>query len=95
MQDLQLLMKPQHMRDQQGKLVIIRPPMIPTVYKFTTILKPLDHPINLASKLAAAKARSLAVKTSKPVVVKAGIHSHDKYVVLVTLCQVSSMLLKL
>ena len=35
--------------------------------------------MNLASKLAAAKAKSSAVSTVKPVPAKTGILSHDKY----------------
>ena len=80
MQDLQQLMKAQLIRDQNGNLVTIRPPVIPTVYKSTANLKAADYPMNLASKLAAAKTRSPAVSTSKPVKAKEGILSQDKYV---------------
>ena len=79
MQDLQQLMKPQHIRDQAGVLVTTRPPVIPTTFKPTANLKPTDYPMNLASKLAAAKAKSSAVSTVKPVPAKTGILSHDKY----------------
>ena len=79
MQDLQQLMKPQHIRDQTGVLVTTRPPVIPTTFKSTANLKPADFPMNLASKLAAAKAISPAVSTVKPVPAKTGILSHDKY----------------
>ena len=73
-------MKPQLIRDQDGNLVTIRPPVIPTVYKSTANLKAADYPMNLASKSAAAKTRSPAVSTSKPVKANEGILSQDKYV---------------
>jgi len=67
MQDLQQLMKPQQIRDQAGVLVTTRPTAIPITFKSTAYLKHADYPINLASKLAAANAKSSAVSTAKPV----------------------------
>ena len=72
-------MKPQHIHDQAGVMATTRPPVIPTMFKSTANIKPADYPMNLARKLAAVKAKSLAISTTKPLPAKTGILSHDKY----------------
>ena len=79
MQDLQELMRPQNILDQNGKVISVCPPILPTKFKSTRNLKPSDYPFSLASKLATAKARELGVSTSKNVPEKVGILSRDKY----------------
>ena len=79
MQDLQQLMKPQNVRDQEGTIITKCPPVIPTKFKSTANLKRDQYPLCLSCKLATAKARSSDVITQKPVASKEGALSRDQY----------------
>ena len=79
MQDVQQLMRPQNVRDQKGKVIAKRPPVIPTKFMSTSKLKRDQYPLCLACKLATAKARSSDVMTQKPVASKEGALSRDMY----------------
>ena len=77
MQDVQQLMRPQNVRDQRGKVIAKRPPVIPTKFMSTLKLKSDQYTLCLACKLATAKARSSDVMTQKPVASKEGALSRD------------------
>merc|ERR1712155_153932 len=79
MRDIQQLMRPQRVKNEEGTPVKVLPPIIPTKYKSTKNLKREDYPFSMAAKLANAKARGAGVATSKPVKSKIGILSRDKY----------------
>jgi hypothetical protein len=79
MRDVQMLMKPQIVRDQGGKVVAKVPPVLPTTYKSTKNLKPEQFPLCLACKISMAKAQNDGVKTSQPIPEKQGILSRNKY----------------
>ena len=64
--DLQLLMKSQSAKDQEGN-VIFKRTVIPTKYKSTSNLKREDFPLCLACKLATTKGTSADVIASKTV----------------------------
>ena len=79
MQDLQELMRERVIRDQSGRVVARRAPVIKCKYASTKNLKPERYPFSLADKLATAKRRSTGVTTSKPVPSKEGALSRDQY----------------
>ena len=79
MRDIQQLMRPQRIKDEDGTTVKVLPPIIPTKYKSTKNLKRENYPFSMAAKLANAKARGTGVATSKPVASKVGILSRDQY----------------
>ena len=79
MQDLQHLMKPHNLRDQECNIINKRPPTIPTKYKSTANLSRDQYPMCLACKLATAKSKSTDVVTNKPIAVKWGVLSCNLY----------------
>ena len=79
MRDLQQLMRPQVIRDQDGNVIVRRPPVIPTKFKSTKNLKPEHFPMSMAAKLATAKNRGTGTSKSSAVRSKEGILARDKY----------------
>jgi len=79
MKDLQQLMRPQQTQDDDGRVVSTLPPIIPTKFVSMKNVPPDRFPLCLACKLSAAKARGAGVKKLKPVAVKEGIQSRNKY----------------
>ena len=56
MRDIQQLMRPQRIKDENGTIIKVLPPFIPTRYKSTKNLKREHYLFSMAAKLANAKA---------------------------------------
>ena len=68
-QDLQHLLKPHNVRDQEVNIITKRPPNITTKYKSTADFSFDQYPMFLACILDTAKSKYTDVVTNKPIAV--------------------------